>query len=145
MGSVRLIPAFDDFAQIGRGFGFPIRYRIAVSNDPSFQDGGTVLLDATDKDQPNPKSRIIEVLGGNVQARYVRVTCANLQNVRTIPSFALAELEVADKSGKIVSHQSTVTRWIASKLLRGGVVKISSTAFIGRLNGHTHASPTYRI
>ena len=128
VGSVKLIPAFDDFAQIGRGFGFPVRYRVAVSNDPSFSDGGTVLLDATDKDQPNPKSRIIEALGRNVQARHVRVTCTKLAERQNDFIFALAEVEVADKSGKIVSHQSTVTaldsieapvRWSRQNLVDG--------------------------
>ncbi len=128
LGSVRLVPAYDDFAQIGRGFGFPVRYRIAVSDDPSFSDGGTVLLDATDKDQPNPKSQPIETMCGNVQARYVRVTCTQLAERQHDFIFALAELEVTDSVGKIVSQHATVTsrdsieapaRWSRQNLVDG--------------------------
>ena len=32
-------PAFDSFNNIGAGFGFPVRFRVEVSDDPGFQSG----------------------------------------------------------------------------------------------------------
>jgi mono/diheme cytochrome c family protein/cytochrome c553 len=50
-----VVGCHDTFNNIGAGFGFPVRYKIEVSNDPKFAEGVTVATDRTAADQPNPR------------------------------------------------------------------------------------------
>ncbi|MCR9296579.1 MAG: DUF1549 domain-containing protein, partial [bacterium] len=60
---VRIIPAYDQFNDIGAGFGFPVRYRVEAANDAEFQQGVRLLFDASNQDQPNPRTQTIVVSG----------------------------------------------------------------------------------
>lgn len=91
---IKIIPAFDNYGGIGAGFGFPVRYRVEVSNDPKFKQDVRLLLDATRKDQPNPGTRTIAIDGDGRPFRYVRVTATKLGERKNDYIFALAELEV---------------------------------------------------
>ena len=44
----------DDFNSIGAGFGFPVRFKIEVSDDPEFKTGVTLVADHTQPTLPNP-------------------------------------------------------------------------------------------
>ena len=94
---IRVIPAYDDFGGIGAGFGFPVRYRVAVSNDPEFTSGVRVLADATGKDQPNPGTRTIEIVGDGSPFRYLRVTATKLRERKNDFIFALGEIETVNE------------------------------------------------
>jgi alpha-L-rhamnosidase len=59
-------------AEGATGFGFPVRYRIEVSDDPDFGDATTVV-DRTDEAQPNPAADSVRV-EAEANGRYVRVT-----------------------------------------------------------------------
>lgn len=96
---VRLIPAYDEFAGIGTGFGFPVRYRIAVSNDPAFEEGVRVLLDATGENQSNPGTRTVTAEGDGRPFRFVRVTATRLRERKNDYMLALGELEVLPEGG----------------------------------------------
>jgi len=96
---IRIVPAYDEFGGIGAGFGFPVRYRIEVSNDAAFKKGVRALLDASGKDQPNPGSRTIEVATDGKPFRYVRVTATRLGERKNDYILALAELEVHPEGG----------------------------------------------
>jgi len=90
---VRLIPAYDKYNDIGAGFGFPVRYKIEVSNDADFQKDVRLVRNATDKDQPNPRNTdILADVGGN-PARYIRITAARLSPRKDDFIFALGEVE----------------------------------------------------
>ncbi|MCG8599941.1 MAG: DUF1553 domain-containing protein [Verrucomicrobiales bacterium] len=91
---INLIPAYDNYAGIGAGFGFPVRFRIEVSNDASFQRDVRTLLDATKKDHANPKSHTVFCEGDGRPFRFVRVTATKLAERKNDFIFALAELEV---------------------------------------------------
>jgi alpha-L-rhamnosidase len=94
LSAVRLFPArpTNDTAGDLPGAGFPVRYRVEVSDDPDFANATTVV-DRTGADQPNPGAQAVEV-PASVTARYVRVTATKLYCNGSGCSFRLAELGV---------------------------------------------------
>lgn len=90
---LRLIPAYDTFADIGPGFGFPLRYKVEASNDPDFKTGVRLLLDATIADQPNPRHNEIVLDVGREAVRYLRVTATRLALRKNDYIFALGEVQ----------------------------------------------------
>ena len=126
--TIRLRPAYDDFNQIGGGFGFPRRYRIELSHDPDFASQVTLVADFTQNDVPNPgtQPQTFAVTGGN--ARYVRITATRLAPRKNDFIFALAEVEVLDESQANLARSAKVTakdsieaapRWQMSNLVDG--------------------------
>ena len=89
----------DDFNGIGKGFGFPPRYRIELSDDPGFQSGVRALEDQTAADLPNPGTTPREVAVPGLRGRYVRFTATRLAHRMKDYIFALSELEVFDAEG----------------------------------------------
>jgi len=53
LAEIVLCPCYDDFNGIGAGFGFPLRYRMEVSNDPAFATGVTVVSAQDAADVPS--------------------------------------------------------------------------------------------
>jgi cytochrome c553 len=133
--SVVLRPCYDDFNSIGAGFGFPVRFRIEVSDDPAFTVGVTTLqarhAESSSADFKNPglAAFVTHVSQESpVVGRYVRVTASKLAKRSNDFNFALAELEVLDASGKNVALGQEVTaldsvesarRWCKSNLTDG--------------------------
>ena len=89
---VRLIPAYDQFNGIGAGFGFPVRYRVEVSNDPEFKAERRLVRDATGADQPNPRNGEVAIDVGGAGLRYIRVTATKLAPRQNDFIFALGEV-----------------------------------------------------
>ena len=123
---VVLRPCRDDFAGIGAGFGFPVRYKVEVSDDPEFKKAA-VIVDPTE-DVKNPG---VAAVSHDAEAggRYVRVTATKLAPRQNDYIFALAELEVTDAAGKNAASGAAVSaldsieapvRW-AKKNLTDGV------------------------
>ena len=106
---VRLVPARPvDFPDT-IGFGFPLRFKIEVSDDPAFLES-SVVVDQTGEDFPNPGDRRVVLLAGGLTGRYVRVTAEKL-SARRLPDeyvFALAEMEVM-AGGVNVAFEKEVT------------------------------------
>jgi hypothetical protein len=103
---VSLFPCYDDFNSIGAGFGFPIRYRVEMSDDPSFQNGVQQLLvngqDTSTRDQVNPGIAMVAAQadkGISIAARFVRVTATSLAPRQNDFIFALAEIQAYDRAG----------------------------------------------
>lgn len=126
---VVLRPCEDDFNGIGKGFGFPVRFRVEVSDDPEFKTGVTVLGDFTDAKFPNPKLTPKIVSAGDRAARHVRVTAVELAPRQDDYIFALAELEVHGADGRNLALRRPVTaldsieapvRWQKPNLTDGG-------------------------
>ncbi len=126
---VALSPCWDDFAGIGEGFGFPVRYRIECSDSPDFTSS-TLIHDQTSTDLPNPRLKKQEHAVGPIEtsARYIRVTATKLAPRQGDFIFALAELEVFDAAGTNLARNSIVTaldsieapvRWAKSNLIDG--------------------------
>jgi alpha-L-rhamnosidase len=111
------------------GFGFPVRYRVAVSDDPDFETARTIV-DRTDTDQGNPGVEPVSVPVGDHEARYVRVTATDLyefdpdeaphgpsqlkteyvrEERRPWQTFALAALSVRDADDRDLAVTRPVT------------------------------------
>ena len=91
---IRLFPArpTNDPAGDFIGAGFPVRYLVQVSDDPTFATATTVA-DRTGADQPSPGTSPV-VLETDATGRYVRVTATELPCIGTSCTFRLAELGV---------------------------------------------------
>ena len=105
---IRLVPCWpadmDD-----AGYGFPPRFRVDVSDDPTFAKFQTVLDHSLKDDFGNPGSTIVRIPGGGKKAQYVRMTAFVLARKTTQAFiFALAEMEV-DSDGRNVAPSATVT------------------------------------
>ncbi|MFO1065219.1 MAG: DUF1549 domain-containing protein [Pirellulales bacterium] len=99
----------DDFAGIGDGFGFPLRFRIEASDDPSFNAGVVTLVDRTSSDALNPGIQTQQLDLKPTSARYVRFTAVKLAERKNDYIFALSELQVFDSEGTLCSGNATVT------------------------------------
>lgn len=129
VAQVRLIPAHDDYAGIGAGFGFPVRFKVEASNDPEFKSGVRMLLGATGKDQPNPKSQTVTADAGSDPLRFVRITATKLAERKNDYILALGEVEVVDDGagenlalGAEVTAQDSIeqaVRWRKANLVDG--------------------------
>lgn len=128
VGTVSLYPARPTNDPVGDnpGVGFPVRYRVLVSDDASFSDPATVevFADRSGADQPNPGLDPV-TLSGSARGRYLRVEADVLDCVGGSCTFRLAELEAsAPKPAKGFAHTaleadttppSRVTQTIAAK------------------------------
>lgn len=128
IGKVRYAGCWDDFNNIGAGFGFPVRFKLEASNDPSFKSDVVLLVDHTAADFPNPGTIPQDLAVSNVGARYVRMTATRLAPRQNDFIFALAELSIFDLEGKNVAQGTAVTaldsieapnRWSRKNLVDG--------------------------
>ena len=130
-----LHPCYDDFNGIGGGFGFPVRYRIEMANDPEFREGVTLVADKTTANVANPgvvpQSHPIEVEG-----RYLRITATELAPRLNDYILALAEIEVFGPAGtnlaigKPVSSLDSIEapeRWTRPNAVDGKSPALAST------------------
>jgi DUF1680 family protein len=86
------------------GFGFPVRFKMAVSNDGSFAVS-KVIADYTNSDFPNPGDQILQFPANGVQGRYVRLSATQL---RPSPEgvgffFALSKVDIVS-GGKDIAQ-----------------------------------------
>jgi hypothetical protein len=123
-----LIGCHDDFNNIGAGFGFPLRYKVEISDDPEFKQGKINIIDRTDADVENPGVRPQTFPAGQKQARYIRVTATKLAPRQNDFIFALAELTAVKPDGTNAAQAKPVTaldsieappRWRKSNLVDG--------------------------
>ena len=104
---VRLVPARpSDFLERA-GFGFPVRFRVELSEDSAFEQSATVF-DSGERDFIHPGGNAVSFLGMQKAGRYVRVTATRLWQRHEDFGFALAELEVFS-GGRNVALGSPVT------------------------------------
>ncbi|MGL4941656.1 MAG: family 78 glycoside hydrolase catalytic domain [Thermoguttaceae bacterium] len=88
---IKLVPIKHAGAE---AFGFPIRFRVEVSNDETFATS-TVIADQTASDFTNPGANAVTFSPANQTARYVRVTATRLyQTPAGAACFALRQLAV---------------------------------------------------
>lgn len=117
----------DDFNSIGAGFGFPVRFKIELADDPDFKNP-VLVVDRTQQDQENPKTNAVRIDASNRTGRYLRVTATKLAPRKNDFIFALAELEAYDEHGKNLALGQSVAaldsieapvRWRKSNLTDG--------------------------
>ena len=123
---VRLRACYDDFAGIRGGFGFPVRFKVEVSDDPKFAKNVRMIADRTQRDVPNPALAPMDLPGG--EGRYIRVTATKLAERRNDYIFALAEVELLNDGETNLSRGAKVTakdsieapnRWRRTNLVDG--------------------------
>ena len=96
VGRVLLHPCHDEFAGIGAGFGFPVRFKVQVSASAE-SDGKsewTTIADHTQQDFPNPGLSPVDIDCHAEKVRRVRVTATKLAERKNDFILALAELEL---------------------------------------------------
>jgi hypothetical protein len=107
--SVRLYPAFTPGDLHATGFGFPLRFRIEVSNDASFVHSN-VLVDCSTLDVTEPYDEITEYATAGVSARYVRFTATQLRPAQDGVGYKLALSKIGVVSGgRDVAERCAVT------------------------------------
>ena len=100
--AVKLYPRFGMPGDHFKSEGFPLRFRIDVSDDPGFHKI-TTIADETGADYPDPVDHIQE-FGCATRGRYVRVTATSLRARKwNAHYFALAKLDVLS-GGKDVAQ-----------------------------------------
>ncbi len=129
LSNVILHPCHDDFAGIGAGFGFPLRYRIEGSTASHRETGiaPSVVLDSTAADISNPGITPVSA-PSHTTARYIRVIATKLAKRQNDFILALAELEVIAADGTNIAPNASVAaldsieapeRWRKSNLTDG--------------------------
>ena len=110
LSTVVLHPCHDDFAGIGAGFGFPVRYRIEGSTAAQRAAGASpeMVLDATAADTSNPGIASV-IIPCRVTARYIRVIATKLATRQNDFILALAELNVLASDGTNIAANAAVT------------------------------------
>jgi len=128
MSQIVLIASYDDFNQIGAGFGFPVRFKIEISDGPDFHSAVQLVADRTQADFPNPKANPQTFSADGQQGRYVRITATKLAPRMNDYIFSLGELSVLDRRGTNVALHAGVTsldsiesppRWARENLVDG--------------------------
>ncbi len=98
---ISLFPAFDNFAGIGAGFGFPVRYRISGQADPADPKSAFIVADRTSGDQKRPGiDPVTFEIDPGKKVRAVTITATKLAPRQNDFIFALAEVGVFDETGK---------------------------------------------
>jgi mono/diheme cytochrome c family protein/cytochrome c553 len=91
--AVRLVPARPTDFPDTPGFGFPLRFQIALSDDAAFTNS-ELVADHTSEDFANPGNSAYAVATPAKRARYVRITAQRLWKRLDDYVFALGELQV---------------------------------------------------
>ncbi len=128
LSEIIYVACHDNFAGIGAGFGFPVRYKIEASNDPAFENDVQTIVDHTKADVANPGVELQRAAADGVTARYVRFTATKLSLRQADYIFALGELMVYSADGVNVAVRAPVTsldsiealpRWSRANLVDG--------------------------
>ncbi|WP_417380929.1 PSD1 and planctomycete cytochrome C domain-containing protein [Gimesia sp.] len=124
---IRLIPAFDNYNNIGAGFGFPRRFKLEISETPDFKST-TVIADFTGQDYANPGTTPLEIELKGERIQYLRMTATKLAPRSNDFIFALGEIQVLAKGDRNLAKQAQVTsldsidvhpRWARKNLIDG--------------------------
>jgi signal transduction histidine kinase len=92
--SIALVPASLPIGnEVAEGYGFPIQFRVQVSNDVNFSQAA-LASDQTAADFPNPGRYPVLVRGLDLRGRYVRVTVTKQTAEAGRAFFALGEMIV---------------------------------------------------
>jgi hypothetical protein len=123
-------PCHDEFAGIGAGFGFPVRFKVAAALlEADFtRSDSEALADQTSMDFPNPGLAPYTIETDTVKARFVRLTATKLVERKNDFILAVSELQVFDGKGNNVALNAKVTsidsiqapvRWARKNLTDG--------------------------
>ncbi len=107
------------------GFGFPLRFRVEIGNQPDLADA-TSIARYEESDAENPKANPVSISAGGKRARYVRVTATKLWQRNNDFVCALSEMQIFSgginvaPNGQVAASDQTITpRWNPSFLNDG--------------------------
>ena len=124
---IQLHPCYDDYAQIGAGFGFPLRFRVDVAADAAGEPEYSTVLDYTGQTFANPGLAAVSA-EVNKPVRFIRVTAVTLATRSNDYNFALSEVRALNAAGENLARGCAVTaldtieapvRWRKSNLTDG--------------------------
>lgn len=107
------------------GFGFPVRFKIELSNTPDFESP-LMVVDQRDADFPNPGDNLVSWPISRLSARYVRFTATRLFERWNDYVFSLAELGVYSKGrnvalgARVISPEPTPNPMFSPEFLVDG-------------------------
>ena len=136
LSNIVLHPCQDHFNNIGDGFGFPIRFKVELADEPEFNTP-TMIGDFTKIDFPNPKLTPQNFPADSHETRFIRVTATQLAPRQDDYIFAIAELEALNTEGRNVALGASVSaldsieapvRWQKTNLTDGWYPGISRTS-----------------
>ena len=136
LGNIVLHPCKDDFNGIGEGFGFPVRFKVELSDDETFQLGVALVGDYTSEDFANPKLKPQNVDAGGRSGRFIRITASKLALRQDDYIFALSELDALTADGNNAALGASVSaldsieapvRWQKTNLTDGWYPGSSAT------------------
>jgi signal transduction histidine kinase len=107
LDEVRLIPARVPQFPGRSGFGFPLRFKVEVSDGATFSNA-VMIADETKEDYINPATNPVTLLCQGRSGRFIRVTATKLWQRAENFAFCLAELQ-AYVSGKNIALGKDVT------------------------------------
>ena len=120
-----LEPCWDDFANIGAGFGFPVRWKLEASETADFKKAILLFEQQADLVNPGISPVVAPAMG---KARFIRLTVTRLRARESDFIAAVAEMRVEDATGKNLALGAPVTasgsieappRWRGSNLTDG--------------------------
>lgn len=144
VSQIVLHPCHDEYAGIGAGFGFPVRFKVEVTADESSadQEEWQTVADYTQVDFPNPGLSPIELSCQVDLVRRVRITATKLAERKDDFIFALAEVQVSGIDDTNLAAEALVTaldsieappRWQKSNLIDGKWAKGGSPVIASQL------------
>jgi len=97
------------------GFGFPIRFKVEIADEPEFNQP-ILIADHTADDYPNPGIKPVEFDARNTTGRYIRLTATKLGKYTTRYCLALNQIEILSKGknaavGAAVAAKDTVEQF----------------------------------
>lgn len=116
---IALVPtAVQAENEIVEGYGFPVRFRVQVSNDPTFKSSDLVA-DHTSTDYPNPGRYPVQYPALELSGRYVRITVTRHSTSGGRAFFSLGELIVLSGNRNVAAWRpvtatgsvEAATRW----------------------------------
>lgn len=123
IASIELYPSYDEYAGIGAGFGFPVRFRIEYFRAGMWK----TLHDQTTSDLPKPSFAPF-IVESNFTGSRIRITATHLAKRKNDFNFALAELRIIDTQGRSIAGEGEIStkdsiespaRWSKANLTDG--------------------------
>lgn len=107
LDEIRLVPARVPQFPGRSGFGFPLRFKVELSDDETFRSA-VMIADETKADFVNPATNPVTLLCHGRRGRFIRVTATKLWQRAENFAFCLAELQ-AYADGKNIALGKPVT------------------------------------
>src|SRR5258708_276118 len=77
---LRSVRPIDEIKLLPWNYGFPVRFRIELSNDPHFASS-TVIANRTKENYPSPGLRVVRFTTKGASGRYVRLMASRLREL----------------------------------------------------------------